>query len=72
MPVSIESELKFTVKLIENNFSNYSSWHYRSKLLPLVFPDDKDANRIAEKQLLEGCISNDNDNLSSQSDYFTL
>nr|XP_002128835.1 geranylgeranyl transferase type-2 subunit alpha [Ciona intestinalis] len=46
-------EIQFTHKLIENNFSNYSSWHYRSKLLPIECPDASDKNRIGEKMLLE-------------------
>lgn len=37
--VSVEKELAFTDCLISSNFSNYSSWHYRSTLLPLLHPE---------------------------------
>lgn len=39
-----EDELKFSDKLILDNPSNYSAWHYRATLLPRIRPDlDKSA-----------------------------
>lgn len=37
--VLVDQELQFTDRLIGSNFSNYSSWHYRSTLLPLLHPE---------------------------------
>ncbi|KZC09465.1 Geranylgeranyl transferase type-2 subunit alpha, partial [Dufourea novaeangliae] len=47
--VSPEDEFKYSTSKILNNFSNYSSWHYRSQLLSKLF-DDCDKKSIDEKR----------------------
>ncbi|KAI8759264.1 geranylgeranyl transferase type-2 subunit alpha [Biomphalaria glabrata] len=48
-----EEEFEFSLRLINNNFSNYSSWHYRSKLLPILFPDATQPMGVSEDALLK-------------------
>ncbi|XP_057291293.1 geranylgeranyl transferase type-2 subunit alpha-like isoform X4 [Hydractinia symbiolongicarpus] len=51
--IAPEDEFQFTTKKISENFSNYSAWHNRSKLLPLINPDPNQPDRVAEDTLLK-------------------
>eukprot|EP00057_Strongylocentrotus_purpuratus_P022714 XP_011677188.1 PREDICTED: geranylgeranyl transferase type-2 subunit alpha-like [Strongylocentrotus purpuratus] len=51
--VAPSDELEFTSNKISTNFSNYSSWHYRSKLLPVLHPDQEKKGRLKEDILIQ-------------------
>ncbi|TKY86468.1 hypothetical protein EX895_004617 [Sporisorium graminicola] len=60
-----ERELSFTVKKIESNFSNFSAWHQRTKLLPHVWAAKQlstaqiDAQVDAELELVKQAMYTD-------------
>jgi geranylgeranyl transferase type-2 subunit alpha len=47
----IQSEWEFTHQKIQDNFSNFSAFHYRSQLLPHILAQTEDGNK--KKDLLE-------------------
>lgn len=53
-----ENELKFTMEMIESNFSNYSAWHYRSKLYSAAGKDEE-STKISELSLVESAAFTD-------------
>lgn len=50
--VDPQKEFDFCTQKIEKNFSNYSAWHQRSKLLPLLHPHTSDKSRPINDEAL--------------------
>ncbi|SPO26148.1 related to Rab geranylgeranyltransferase alpha subunit [Ustilago trichophora] len=60
-----EKELRYALKKIESNFSNFSAWHQRSKLLPHLWTakglgtEQRDAEIDAELELVKQAMYTD-------------
>jgi len=39
--ISLSDEMDYTMEKIEQNFSNYSSWHQRSYIFPIIYKDQE-------------------------------
>ncbi|KAK7114802.1 hypothetical protein V1264_000794 [Littorina saxatilis] len=69
--VAAVEEFDFTTSKISSNFSNFSSWHYRSKLLPILHPDPTQPSGIAphviqsEFELVQNGLYTDPDDQSN-------
>lgn len=52
--ISNEEEFEFSTTKILNNFSNYSSWHYRSRILTKMFGTSSEEIPIVDDKYREG------------------
>nr|CAG8457308.1 9948_t:CDS:2 [Entrophospora candida] len=74
----IESEFDFTTVKINQNFSNYSAWHQRSKLLPLLIEErnynSKEIKTFIDKEfdLVKSAFYTDPDDQSAWLYYWWL
>ena len=48
----VEQEFLYTTKMINTNLSNFSAWHQRSKLIPMLL-DERQATNVARVKMLD-------------------
>ena len=51
-----EPEFQYSTKMIESNLSNFSAWHYRSKLIPRLL-DERQADSQTRLKMLDSGMS---------------
>jgi geranylgeranyl transferase type-2 subunit alpha len=52
----VESEFEYTTKMVKAHLSNFSAWHYRSKLIPRLLAE-RGANELERREFLDNGLS---------------
>ncbi|VVD01808.1 unnamed protein product [Leptidea sinapis] len=67
----LQEEFKYTTEKLHDNFSNYSAWHYRSKMLLELYPDldggrpIQDSHHKHELKMVVNAVFTDPDDTSA-------